>query len=75
MAREKTKTAAQSVSDYIKKTYDRIEVKVDKETSAKFKELCGKHETNPNRLINEWIRQYLNGEKNSPDDKSLHTLM
>ena len=63
MARPKTKTTAQSVSDYIKKTYDRIEVKVDKDTSSKFKELCGKRETNPNRIINEWIKQYIdNGD-------------
>ena len=59
MARPKTKTSAQSVTAYIKKTYDRIEAKVDKETSAKFKALCDKRGTNPNRLINEWIRQFI----------------
>lgn len=59
MARPKTKTTSEVVSAYIKRAYDRIEVKVPKPDGTRFKELCAKNGTNPNRLINEWIAQYL----------------
>ena len=59
MARLKTKSASDSVSAYIKKTYDRIEVKVPKETAALFRASCDAEGTNPNRLINQWIAQHL----------------
>jgi len=59
MARPKTKTAAQSVSEYIKKTYKRIEVKVPKEMAETFRETCVANDTNPNRIINEWIKAYI----------------
>ena len=59
MPKKKTKTAAESVTAYIKKAYDRIEVKVPKPDGERFKELCRKNGTNPNRLLNEWIREYL----------------
>ena len=62
MPRQKTKTASQSVTDYIKKTYARVEVKVPKDIAADFKTACAGNGTNPNRLINEWIVAYL-GEK------------
>ena len=59
MARPKTKTASESVSAYIKKTYDRIDVKVHKQVAVEFKEKCKAAGTNPNRIINEWIRGYI----------------
>ena len=59
MARPKTKTAAQSVSEYIKKTYHRFDVKVPKEQAAQFRAACEKNGTNPNRIINEWIVEYI----------------
>ncbi|GHV07165.1 hypothetical protein FACS1894217_07390 [Clostridia bacterium] len=59
MARPKTKTTSQSVTEYIKRAYDRVEVKVPKGISADFKKMCAEHGTNPNRLINEWIKKYL----------------
>lgn len=59
MPRPKKKTASESVAAYIKKAYDRIEVKVPKPNGEKFKALCAKQGTNPNRLLNEWIESYL----------------
>ena len=59
MARPKTKTTSESVSAYIKKTYHRIEVKVPKAKSEAFRKKCESDGTNPNRLINKWIAEYL----------------
>lgn len=59
MAKPKTKTAAESVTTYIKKAYDRIEVKVPKPNGETFKALCAEKGTNPNRLLNEWISEFL----------------
>lgn len=59
MARPKTKTASESVAAYIKKAYDRIEVKVPKPYGESFKERCKANGTNPNKLLNEWITEYL----------------
>lgn len=59
MSRPKTKTASESVTAYIKKAYDRIEVKVPKPNGERFKELCAKNGTNPNKLLNKWIAEYL----------------
>lgn len=59
MPRPKKKTASESVMAYIKKAYDRIEVKVPKPDGERFKMVCAKHGTNPNRLLNEWIHRYL----------------
>ena len=59
MARPKTKTASESVAAYVKKTYNRIETKVPKEVAAEFREKCKAEGTNPNRIINEWIRGYI----------------
>ena len=59
MAKPKTKTAAESVAEYIRKTYHRFEVKVPKATAQEFRETCAAKGTNPNRIINEWIAEYL----------------
>lgn len=59
MARPKTKTAAESVTAYIKKAYDRIEVKVPKPYGEMFKRCCKENDTNPNKLLNEFILQYV----------------
>lgn len=59
MARPKTKTTSESVTTYIKKAYDRIEVKVPKPHGEEFKTLCSRNGTNPNKLLNEWIAEYL----------------
>ena len=59
MARPKKKTASESVTAYIKKAYDRIEVKVPKPYGEQFKQICADRGTNPNRLLNEWILDYL----------------
>ena len=59
MARPKTKTKAQSVSEYIKKTYKCIQTKVPKTKAAIFIETCKTNNTNPNRLINQWIDEYI----------------
>ena len=59
MARPKTKTKAQSVGDYIRKTYKRIETQVPKAKAAIFIETCKANNTNPNRLINQWIDEYI----------------
>lgn len=59
MSRPKSKTTSESVTAYIKKAYDRIEVKVPKPNGEKFKELCKTNGTNPNKLLNEWIDNYL----------------
>ena len=59
MARPKTKTVSESVTAYIKKTYDRVEAKVPKDIAAEFKAKCEAEGTNPNRIINEWIRDYI----------------
>jgi hypothetical protein len=42
----------------VKKTYDRIEVKVPKKTAALFRDACSAAGTNPNRIINQWIQEY-----------------
>jgi len=62
MPRPKTKTASESVTAYIKKAYDRIEVKVPKPNGERFKKLCADRGTNPNKLLNEWIQAYLDDE-------------
>ena len=67
MARPKKKTAAESVTAYIKKAYDRIEVKVPKPYGEQFKQRGAEHDTNPNRLLNEWILDYLS--KNNSDQQ------
>ena len=59
MARPKTKTAAESTAEYIKKTYARIETLVPKDVAALFKAKCKAEGTNPNRIINGWIRAYI----------------
>ena len=59
MARPKTKTTSQIVADYAKKTYDRFDIKVKKDKAAVFKAKCAADGTNPNRLINEWIQNYI----------------
>lgn len=59
MARPKIKSHAESVATYIKKTYDRIEVKVPKPYGEMFKQRCKENDTNPNKLLNEFIMQYL----------------
>ena len=69
MAKPKTKTTADSVTAYIKKTYDRIETKVPKDTSAAFKDKCRNEGTNPNRIINEWILQYIGTNMSDKDQQ------
>ena len=59
MARQKTKTTAEVVSAYIKRAYDRIEVKVTKDRAAEFKAKCQAEGTNPNKIINAWIADYI----------------
>ena len=62
MARPKKKTAAESVTAYIKKAYDRIEVKVPKPYGEQFKQRCAEHDTNPNRLRKEWSFDFLHDD-------------
>ena len=59
MSRPKSKTTSESVTAYIKKAYDRIEVKLPKPMGYEFKALCKKNGTNPNRLLREWIESYM----------------
>ena len=59
MARPKTKTKSESVAAYIKKTYHRYEIKVLKDTAYDFRKKCVSEGTNPNRIVNEWIKSYI----------------
>ena len=62
MPKPKTKTNAEIVSSHIKKTYKRIEILVRKETAETFKVKCKANGTNANKLINEWIKNYIENE-------------
>ena len=64
MPRPKTKTTAQSVNDYMNKTYDRIQARIPKKLAAEFREACVAAGTNPNRLINEWVADFVAKSKN-----------
>ena len=59
MPRPKTKTTSEIVSTYIKKTYHRFDIKVHKELAAEFREACVAAGTNPNRIINEWVADFV----------------
>jgi predicted HicB family RNase H-like nuclease len=59
MPRPKTKTHTESTREYKKRTYTRVYVEVPKDTAAAFRVRCATDGTSMNRIINEWIRAYV----------------
>ena len=62
MPKPKTKTHSESVTAYIKKTYHTFTPRVPKQIAADFKAKCEANGTKPNRIINEWIKNYVKSE-------------